>query len=563
MFYIFPDTTPERKAKVREDLRQGSDPRPSFFLLVGLSTLIAALGLVMNSTAVVIGAMLVAPLMTPILGLGLGLIRSDTRLIGISLKSEAVGVAVSITAGVLLGLLLPSHFEPTGEMLSRTQPNLFDLFVAVLAGFAGAYALVDEKLSPVLPGVAISTAIVPPLANSGICIALGAYQGAIGSFVLFFTNFLSIMLVSAAVFHAAGMKRKYSTLSQRELLSRFGPATIGLIMVTVLLSFELLNLFEERRLNRQITRSLQGQLADMRIQKLDNLVIEQGVDGILIQVDVQATDVIGPSKVAAMESRLLEITNQPTQLHVRTAITYRVSAQGSINRPIVQTLDGFQIRERAAPGVELLQPAEQVIREYLEEKLIRLTYLRLFPFTEKYILLAELEGTRPLSLNEIRELERRINDQSDIHAELHLLIQFSRSELRDRSGRLRIEFDLPRIETREELVLSEGITQAAREWLKTRGYWLHSSSFTILDGTYNFLLEIYGRDLLGFEQRQELKERLLLDFDVPLELYVRSELEAVVGPDGNVPLPELLDTFRERNEAEYQDQLLSVIKKAR
>jgi uncharacterized hydrophobic protein (TIGR00271 family) len=563
MSYIFPDATPERKTKVCEDLRQGSDPRLSFFLLVGLSTLIAAFGLVMNSIAVVIGAMLVAPLMTPILGLGLGLIRSDASLIGVSLKSEAIGVAVSIMAGVLLGLTLPSHFEPTSEMLGRTHPNLFDLFVAVLAGFAGAYALVDEKLSPVLPGVAISTAIVPPLANSGMCLALGFYQGAIGSFLLFFTNFLSIMLVSAAVFHAAGMKRKHSTLSKRELLRRFGPATVALTIVTALLSFQLLKLFEEGRLNKQITRSLQGQFANLRIQKLDNLVIEQGEDGILIQVDVQATDVIGPSKVAAMESRLSEITNQPTSLYVKTAITHRVSAQGSINRPIVHTLDGFEIRERSAPGVDLLQPAEQVIREYLEEKLIRLTHLKLFPFKEQYILLAELEGTRPLSLNEIRELERRINDQPDIHTALHLLIQFSRSDLRDKSGRLRIEFDLPRIETREELVLKEGIVHAAREWLKSRGYWLHSTSFTILDGTYNFLLEIYGQNLLGSAQRQELKERLLVDFDVPLELYVRSEIEAVMGPDGNVPLPELLDTFREQNEIEYQDQLLPVIKSAR
>jgi uncharacterized hydrophobic protein (TIGR00271 family) len=563
MSYIFPSTTPERKAKVCEDLMQGSDPRPSFFLLVGLSTLIAAFGLVMNSTAVVIGAMLVAPLMTPILGLGLGLIRSDTRLIGVSLKSESIGVAVSIMAGVLLGLTLPSHFEPTSEMLSRTHPNLFDLLVAVLAGFAGAYALVDEKLSPVLPGVAISTAIVPPLANTGMCLALGFYQGAIGSFVLFFTNFLSIMLVSAAVFYAAGMKRKYSTLSRKELLRRFGPATIGLILVTFFLSFELLNMLEEGRLNKQITRSLQRQFANLRIQKMDNLVIEQGKDGILVQVDVQAMDAIGPSKVAAMESRLAKITNQPTSLYVKTAITHRVSAQGSFNRRIVHTLDGIRMRERTAPGVEFLEPAEQVIREYLEEKLIRLTHLKLFPFKEQYILFANLDGIRPLSLKEIRELERRINDQPDIHTSLHLLTQFSKSELRGRSGRIRIEFDLPRIETGEELVLREGMIQAAREWLKTRGYWLHSSSFTILDGTYNFLLEIYGQHLLGSEQRQELKERLFLDFDVPLELYVRSEIEAVVGPDGNMPLTELLDTFRERNETEYQDQLLPVIKRAR
>jgi hypothetical protein len=128
----------EHKTKVLVDLRSGSDPRPAFFLLVALSTLIAAFGLVMNSTAVVIGAMLVAPLMTPILGLALALVRGDAGLLGIALRSEIVGVVISITAGCILGLTLPQYFEPTSEMLSRTQPNLFDLLVAVLAGAAGA-----------------------------------------------------------------------------------------------------------------------------------------------------------------------------------------------------------------------------------------------------------------------------------------------------------------------------------------------------------------------------------------------------------------------------------------
>jgi len=184
----------ERKLQVYDDLLHGSDPRKSFFVLVTVSTLIAALGLVMNNVAVIIGAMLVAPLMTPIMGLSLALVRGDTKLLGTAGRSEVLGVALSIFAGALLGLGLPSYFEPTPEMLNRTHPNLFDLLVAVLAGLAGAYALADEKISPVLPGVAISTAIVPPLANCGMAISLGAYQGARGSFLLFFTNFLSILL---------------------------------------------------------------------------------------------------------------------------------------------------------------------------------------------------------------------------------------------------------------------------------------------------------------------------------------------------------------------------------
>lgn len=170
----------KRKVGVYEDLREGSQPGSRFYFLVAVSTLIASFGLVMNSTAVIIGAMLVAPLMTPILGLGLGLARVEATFIRLALRAEVTGIVIAVGAGALFGLSLP-YIETTPEMLSRTTPNLLDLLVAVFAGSAGAYALVDEKLSPALPGVAISTAIVPPLANCGLSLSLGAYQGAWGS----------------------------------------------------------------------------------------------------------------------------------------------------------------------------------------------------------------------------------------------------------------------------------------------------------------------------------------------------------------------------------------------
>jgi uncharacterized membrane protein len=84
-------------------------------------------------------------------------------------------LAVGIAA--ILGIF-PLALQVTPEMLARTEPNLLDLLVAVLAGFAGTYALIDARLSPALPGVAIATAVVPPLANSGLCLAMGAFAGA-------------------------------------------------------------------------------------------------------------------------------------------------------------------------------------------------------------------------------------------------------------------------------------------------------------------------------------------------------------------------------------------------
>ncbi|HZK13759.1 MAG TPA: DUF389 domain-containing protein, partial [Desulfobaccales bacterium] len=190
-------TTPERLQRVREEITLGSEPKVSFYALLTTASLIASFGLIANSTAVIIGAMLVSPLMTPIIGISLALVVGDTPLLGRALRAEALGVVLSIGIAAVLGMF-PLALQVTPEMLSRTEPNLMDLLVAVLAGFAGTYALIDARLSPALPGVAIATAIVPPLANSGLCLAMGAYQGAWGSFLLFFANFLAILLVSAA-----------------------------------------------------------------------------------------------------------------------------------------------------------------------------------------------------------------------------------------------------------------------------------------------------------------------------------------------------------------------------
>jgi uncharacterized membrane protein len=110
-----------------------------------------------------------------------------------------MGILLCIGISFIFGLI-PMAIEPTHEMLSRSQMNLLDLMVAVFAGLAGAYAMVDERISPSLPGVAIATAIVPPLANAGLCFAIGEIAYGIGSLLLFLANFFSILIAASIIF---------------------------------------------------------------------------------------------------------------------------------------------------------------------------------------------------------------------------------------------------------------------------------------------------------------------------------------------------------------------------
>ena len=242
----------ERFEIVHKDISEGSEPALRFYLLVAISTLIASFGLISNSTAVVIGAMLVAPLMTPIFGISLALVRGEPHLLGRAARAEIVGVVAAVSMGFLLGSLL-GDIEPTAEMISRTRPNLFDLFVAILAGLAGAYALVDEKISPALPGVAIATAIVPPLANSGLCLSLGEVSGAIGSFLLFFANFLSILIVASGTFVLSGMAKRFGAKAKKvEYARRFGLPIIAFLFIAAFLGHSLVKIYQERWITKTI-----------------------------------------------------------------------------------------------------------------------------------------------------------------------------------------------------------------------------------------------------------------------------------------------------------------------
>lgn len=302
--------TNKRAATVYKDIVTGSEPGGRFYAMVAASTAIATFGLIKDSTAIVIGAMLVAPLMTPIFGISLGLVRGDAFFFARSVRAETVGVVLTIALGAFFGLLIP-ELDATQEMLSRTKPNLLDLLVAVFSGFAGAYALVDEKISPALPGVAIATAIVPPLANTGLCLSLGAYHGAIGSFLLFFANFLSILLVASVVFYASGLDREFEKATKKDIFRRFGLAGVGFLAVTVFLSYGLNKMTQERKLTRTINTVLSEELSHLPATSLQKIIHKARKGKYYVLAHVHASGDISPPHVGRMEKALEKVLETP------------------------------------------------------------------------------------------------------------------------------------------------------------------------------------------------------------------------------------------------------------
>jgi uncharacterized hydrophobic protein (TIGR00271 family) len=206
MYLLFGDIKQKDKTKAVESLMLASAPKPSFFFLVVLSVLMATCGLLLNNGAVIIGSMLIAPILSPILSLALGITLSDPEIVKKSMQTLIKAVAYSVAISAIITWVL-WNINGNGftdaynvEILSRTEPNIVYLFIAIIAGLATAFVKVKSDLSDALPGTAIAVALVPPLATIGIGVATFDLSIVSGSLLMFILNAIGIVLAAMVMF---------------------------------------------------------------------------------------------------------------------------------------------------------------------------------------------------------------------------------------------------------------------------------------------------------------------------------------------------------------------------
>lgn len=200
---FFAYASEERFKDLFSALKDDAAPNISFFVLMLLSTIIATTGLYLDSSSVIIGAMLLAPLMAPIVSLSMGLLRRQEHLIKRSLVKIILGVLLAMSVAAFLTLISP-HNPVTGEMRARLSPTVLDLIVAITAGIAGAYTKSHKEILQSLAGVAIAVALVPPLAVAGIGIGRLSLDFFYQAFLLFSTNLIGIVLAATFTFRLLG-----------------------------------------------------------------------------------------------------------------------------------------------------------------------------------------------------------------------------------------------------------------------------------------------------------------------------------------------------------------------
>lgn len=320
LFQALPTLTDEEQIEVYRAIHRGSRPDVDFFIMIGLSTVIATYGLFQNSSAVIIGAMLVAPLFSPLIALSLSIAQGNIRLFRLAVEANLKGVALAVGLALFLGLITPTTFV-TPEIVARTHPSVQDLIVALASGAAGAYAMARKDVATALPGVAIAAALVPPLSVIGIGLAYGDLEIASGSSLLFTTNLVAIVLAGSLVFLLLGF-RPGSGAARAVHLRRGLLITILLFLIVAI---PLVTVFVQSIRQSQLEITIQSQISrqlethpGVELVNADLVTIADHDEAVVVTIPLYVQGEIPPSLGADLSQALSQAIDKPVRVRLVT-----------------------------------------------------------------------------------------------------------------------------------------------------------------------------------------------------------------------------------------------------
>ena len=328
IFGLAPVLNTHEQAEVYKNVHRNSRPSADFFVMITLAAAIATIGLLLDNPAVIIGAMIVAPLMTPILGMGLSLVMGDSRFFWISFSTTFRGILLAIITSLLIASITPGA-SITAEVLGRAKPTVMDLAVALISGAAAGYALCRKNVSAALAGVAIAAALAPPLTVIGIGIILRAWQVAGGALVLFLTNVISIVAAGGLVFFLLGFRPNPKEARSAKVLQR-GSRGVAflLVIVTIFLGVLTWQSFREINHRQQIEAALQAEIATLPHAELIAWRLEPNSEdeALYLDVTVRSSRSIGYLEARHLQEQIAARLEQPVALSLSSVPTNRLQA---------------------------------------------------------------------------------------------------------------------------------------------------------------------------------------------------------------------------------------------
>ncbi len=332
--YLVQKPTP--REELEEIVTRGTIPDYAFFFMIAVSSIIATLGLLANSAAVIIGAMIIAPLMSPIIAISYWLLIGKRILIFRSFFTVLLGTILSIAVAYLISEAIGWKLAGS-EIVSRMKPNLLDLGVALAAGAAAAFAYTRSSVSSAFAGIAISVALVPPLCTVGIALALkhdvSAEVGldvesfdAQGPLLLYITNFFGIIFAASLVFFWQYFKKRL-----RAILI-LAVTMVCLAAVVFPLGLRMKHLLIRNQVRRSLTVITISLLPENYSKiRLSDLSVRIGKEIVYVRANVVAPPgVITQSFIDATQNRLTEIVEMPVAMEVGITLENVIRGSGDL-----------------------------------------------------------------------------------------------------------------------------------------------------------------------------------------------------------------------------------------
>lgn len=304
---FFSHASKEQYASLFTNLREESKLSQNFMVLLILATMIATFGLFINSSSVIIGAMLLAPLMQPIVSLSMGVLRQDSDLEFNGVKTIAIGVVSVLFTAALIAMFTPIE-RLTSEMAGRLSPTILDLFVAIVSGAAAAYAKSNEKILGSLAGVAIAVALVPPIAVAGIGLGWADWHMFSSAFLLFITNLVGIVLAAAFVFAVLGFSPLH--LAKKGMMIW--------LMIVALVAIPLYSSFTQMEEDIHVQKILSNVAFDIGRHhvKLTHIELFHRAKKDEIRCEVISTGILDPEEKSALKEAILKSIDKDAEVIV-------------------------------------------------------------------------------------------------------------------------------------------------------------------------------------------------------------------------------------------------------
>ena len=315
-------------ASLNRSLWRLSVPSFSFHFMLGLSAIIATLGLLANSVAIIIGAMIIAPLMGPIVGMAYSVAIGNRKLLRRSSLTVLKGIILTVLASWLTSSLIGLETIES-EILSRTNPTLIDFGIAMAAGMAGAFANTRRSISSALPGVAIAVALVPPLSVVGIGWSLGEQEIVIGSLLLFITNLICIIFFGGLVF----LCQSYGNIERAK--KGLALSTVVMFFLGIPLTLSMRDLIIKKNVTSQISNLIVRETETLINVDLKSIVVVPKKDYLQIEIVMAAPiNYLSQREIEPLRKIITQKIGTPIDLKVEI-IPVRIlkSPHNSVTRP--------------------------------------------------------------------------------------------------------------------------------------------------------------------------------------------------------------------------------------